>query len=57
MARVKADNKALNGGGGFASRLKKVMSGHSWREFLKVWYGWYMARYAGGVYGVQYDTG
>eukprot|EP00903_Cladosiphon_okamuranus_P015597 g14402.t1 len=36
MARIKADDKALNGGGGCISRLKKTMSGHSWREFLKV---------------------
>lgn len=37
MARIKADDKALNGGGGGMSCIKKAMSGHSWREFLKVW--------------------
>lgn len=36
MARIKADDKALNGGGGMMASLRKVMSGHSWREFLKV---------------------
>lgn len=40
MARIKADDMALNGGGGAMSRLKKTMSGHSWREFLKVCGTW-----------------
>lgn len=35
MARMKADDKAENGGGPIPL-FKKLMAGHAWREFLQV---------------------